>query len=94
MQADIYSYGVILWEIVTHELPTRRGLRECKVPQECPAEINSLITRCLHEDVEERPSAKDVCDVILQWRVSVERNARKTRTTDDEVVRSTTRAPR
>ena len=37
-------------EIVTHEQPTRGGLRDCVCPQECPAAIDSLINKCLHED--------------------------------------------
>ena len=71
-QADIFSYGVILWEIVTHEQPTRGGLRDCRVPQECPAEIDSLITRCLHQDADEGPCAKEICEIIQQWRVGRE----------------------
>lgn len=71
-QADIFSYGVILWEIVTHEQPTRGGLRNCRVPQECPAEIDSLINRCLHEDADVRPSAKEICEIIQQWRIGRE----------------------
>ena len=59
----------ILWEIVTHEQPTRGGLRDCICPQECPAAIDSLINKCLHEDPDESPSAKDLCDIVLQWRI-------------------------
>ncbi|KAL0046841.1 hypothetical protein WJX82_011234 [Trebouxia sp. C0006] len=42
-KADIFSYGVILWEVVTHEQPTRGGLRDSVCPQECPAAIDSLM---------------------------------------------------
>lgn len=43
MQVDIYSFGVVLWEIVTQEKGRRGQLRQTKVPEECPAEIESLI---------------------------------------------------
>ena len=32
---DVYSYGVLLWELVTKELPFRGGLRAMRVPEEC-----------------------------------------------------------
>ena len=67
MQADIFSYGVILWEIVTQEIPCGGGLRDCKVPEECPAEIDQLINACLSQDPEDRPTATDICKTIRQW---------------------------
>lgn len=66
LQVDIFSYGVILWEIVTHEQPSG-SLRDCRVPQECPAEIDQLINQCLSQHPDDRPSAKDICDIIKQW---------------------------
>ena len=82
-KADIFSYGVILWEIVTHEQPTRGGLRDCRCPQECPAEIDCLINQCLHEDADQRPSAKEVYEVLRLWKVaeSAVREARKSQET-------------
>lgn len=67
VQADIFSYGVILWEIVTHERPHRGGLRDCKVPQECPPEIESLINSCLKKEPDDRPTARQICNTIRQW---------------------------
>ena len=45
MQVDIYSFGVVLWEIVTQDRGRRGQLRQTKVPEECPAEIEALIDR-------------------------------------------------
>ena len=32
---DVFSYGVLLWELVTKELPQRGQLRDVRVPEEC-----------------------------------------------------------
>ena len=43
-QADIYSFGVVLWELVTKEMPFRGFLRDVHVPEECPqARLRALI---------------------------------------------------
>ena len=41
----MYSYGVVLWEIVTGEAPERGRLRDVRVPEECPAEARADNTR-------------------------------------------------
>ena len=68
LQVDVYSFGVIMWEVVSHEQPSRGRMRNLKVPQECPAEINYLINVCLSEDPVNRPSAKEVYDALKTWR--------------------------
>jgi len=48
--ADMYSYGVVLWEICTGEIPTRGRMRDVRVPEECPQSIADLIHQCLTWD--------------------------------------------
>ncbi len=68
VQVDVYSFGVIMWEVVSHEQPARGRMRNLKVPQECPVEINDLINSCLSEDPINRPSAREAYDVLKLWR--------------------------
>ena len=35
----MFSFGVLLWELVTLEPPRRGNLRELEVPKECPVEV-------------------------------------------------------
>eukprot|EP00884_Botryococcus_braunii_P017069 jgi/Botrbrau1/4045/Bobra.152_3s0006.1 len=62
--ADIYSFGVLLWEIVTTDLPKRGGNREVKVPEECPQEIADLIQECTSTDPDKRPTASELVKVL------------------------------
>ncbi|KAK9905638.1 hypothetical protein WJX75_003659 [Coccomyxa subellipsoidea] len=63
-KADLWSMGVVLWEIVTGERPHLRQLRPLRVPEECPAEIEEAINACRQLDPSARPSALDICNVI------------------------------
>lgn len=60
VKADIYSFGVILWEIVTGGTASRGRLFDPKTPEQCPPEILSLLHDCMRVDAAERPSAKEV----------------------------------
>ena len=43
MQADTFSYGVVLWELITKEQTERGNWRPVVVPDECPAGVEVLL---------------------------------------------------
>lgn len=63
---DCYSFGIILWEIYTREIPWS-GLRYYQVrvaleqgqrppiPDDCPTDFSTLIQLCWHEQPSQRP---------------------------------------
>lgn len=65
MQADVYSFGVMLWEIVTGIAPVRGGLSDVSVPDDCPAAISDLIKVCATAQLAPR-----VCDGTARPRMA------------------------
>ena len=62
-KADIYSFGVLVWEVCTGEQPTSRYLRDL-APDEAPPSVRELFRACVLEDPGARPSAKEVLEVL------------------------------
>lgn len=73
-KADIFSLGVTLWEICTREVPVRGQLRDIRVPEECPQIISDLIESCRQPLPEDRPSAKQVFDVLKAQELRTQRS--------------------
>ena len=63
-KADIFSWGVVLWEICTGEAPARGDMRPLQAPEDCPQVIVDLYQSCVAENPEDRPSAKEVLNVL------------------------------
>ncbi|KAK9802724.1 hypothetical protein WJX73_001425 [Symbiochloris irregularis] len=59
---DVYSEGVVLWEIVTQETPRfgQQWWRAPRVPEECPQWVADLINQCMSPDPSKRPTSREV----------------------------------
>ncbi|XP_024129623.1 mitogen-activated protein kinase kinase kinase 13-B [Oryzias melastigma] len=69
---DTYSYGVVLWEMLTREVPFKgfEGLQvawlvvekqeRLTIPSSCPASFAELMKKCWQADPKERPPFKQV----------------------------------
>jgi serine/threonine protein kinase len=70
-KADVYSYGVILWELLTRRMPfgdiesfsipllVSRGERP-PFPKDCSPEWKKLIKLCWHQKPQKRPDFKQI----------------------------------
>ncbi|KAJ8044424.1 Mitogen-activated protein kinase kinase kinase 10 [Holothuria leucospilota] len=75
-RADIWSYGVVLWELLTGEVPYR-GINSLAVaygvavnkytlpiPTTCPGEFADILTACWNCDPHQRPTFSDILDTL------------------------------
>lgn len=63
-KVDIYSFGIVLWEICTGEVPVRGDLRPLAAPEDCPQAVVDLYLRCTAEDPLERPTAIEIVELL------------------------------
>ncbi|XP_042556892.1 mixed lineage kinase domain-like protein isoform X2 [Dipodomys spectabilis] len=76
VQAEIYSFGIVLWEIVTGKIPfdgkdneeiyqlaAMEGYQE-PVNEDCPPELQEVIEMCLAYEPSQRPSVKEILEKL------------------------------
>lgn len=81
-KADVYSYGIILWEMVTGDIPYR-GLNiyqiasavknrnnRPKIPKSCPKNLANFIQCCWDGDSSKRPEFKEIVRALEKGAIS------------------------
>jgi len=74
-KTDIYSFGVVIWEIVTGQVPWK-GVKlhliieksingeRLPIPPNCPPGLKEIMQRCWNQTPEERPEFTEICDFL------------------------------
>ena len=78
-QSDVWSFGVVMWEVfsfamqpyygVTNEEVTqmiRKG-KHLNIPPDCPDKIYDIMSKCWNMDPSCRPTFSELCDILLNY---------------------------
>jgi len=77
-KVDVYSFGILLWELHTHKTPFKsmhalqvaqkvlQGMRPV-IPEKCPPELSKLLEICWHAEPSVRPSFMEIIQILNEF---------------------------